>query len=260
MAQPVPADGDGKRPAVAEDFDPSAYGKHVADDYDELYADLDPTDTVDALVALADGGRVLELGIGTGRVALPLLERGVQVAGIEGSPDMARQLAAKPRGNEIPVTIGDFSSVQAGQDFAVVALVFNTIYALPSQDAQVAVFRNAALHLRSGGVFAVETWIPDLGAFRNGTAVRPVDIGEGAVVLEVAQIHPADQTMRTHKVSLGGPGGLKVWPAHHRYAWPPELDLMAQLAGMRLVHRWEDWRGTPFTDTSRAHVSVWRKT
>lgn len=260
MAQSVPADGDGKRPPVAKEFDPSAYGRHVADDYDELYADLDPTDTVDALVALADGGRVLELGIGTGRVALPLLERGVQVAGIEGSPDMARRLAAKPRGDEIPVTIGDFASADAGGSFDVVALVFNTIYALPSQEAQVAVFRNAARHLRAGGVFAVEAWIPDMGSFRNGTAVRPVDIGEGDVVLEVAEIHPADQTMRTNKVALGGPAGLKVWPAHHRYAWPAELDLMAQLAGMRRVHRWEDWRRTPFTDTSRTHVSVWEKT
>jgi hypothetical protein len=140
-----------------------------------------------------------------------------------------------------------------------VALVLNTVYALPSQDAQVAVFANAARHLRDGGGFVVEAWLPDLAAFHAGRAVRPLEVGDGTVLLEVAEISPAEQRMRTNKVRLGGAGGVRVWPAHHRYAWPAELDLMARLAGMTLAHRWADWRRTSFDDESRGHVSVWRK-
>ena len=120
-------------------------------------------------------------------------------------------------------------------------------------------FGNAARHLRHGGLFVVEAWLPDLGAFRDGRAVRPLDVGDGTVLLEVAEVSPAQQRMRTNKVRLGGAGGVRVWPAHHRYAWPAELDLMARLAGMTLVHRWADWRRTPFGDAIRGHVSVWQK-
>jgi SAM-dependent methyltransferase len=240
-------------------FDAAAYGRHTADDYDQLYAELDPSDAVETLVDLAEGGPVLELGIGTGRLALPLLARGLAVHGIEGSPEMARTLAAKEGGAHIPVVVGNFADAEAGSDFALVVLAVNTIYALPSQAAQVDCFANAARHLRTGGRFVVEAWVPDPGAFRNGTAVRPVQLHDGYVELEVAEIHPAEQTMRTNKVHLGGTAGVRVVPANHRYAWPAELDLMARLAGMRLEHRWEGWRRQPYSDSSRTHVSVWRK-
>jgi SAM-dependent methyltransferase len=241
-------------------FDPAAYGRHAAADYDELYAAVDPGDAVETLAELAENGPVLELGIGTGRLALPLAARGLAVSGIEGSPEMARRLAEKSGGDEIPVVIGNFADADAGRDFSLVVLAINTIYALPSQDAQVDCFCNAARHLGERGRFVVEAWVPDPGAFRNGTAVRPVQLNDGYVELEVAQIHPADQTMRTNKVHLGGAAGVRVVPANHRYAWPAELDLMARLAGLRLEHRWENWRRTTFTDASRTHVSVWRRT
>jgi SAM-dependent methyltransferase len=239
-------------------FDPSSYGRLIAQDYDELYADLPTGVAVETLASLAAGGPVLELGVGTGRLALPLRARGLEVHGIEGSPEMAQQLRAKPGGEEIPVTVGDFAEVRAGTDFALAFVSFNTIYALPSQDAQVRCFRNVAAQLRPGGLFAVEAWILDVGAFRDGKAVRPVQVGDGRVVLEVAELHPAEQLMRSDKVFLDG-RGVRVFPANHRYAWPTELDLMARLAGLTLLHRWEDWGRRPYDDRSGTHVSVWRK-
>lgn len=207
---------------------------------------------------LADGGPVVEFGIGTGRLALPLAARGLIVHGIEGSPEMAALLRQKQGGENIPVVIGDFAEVTAGTDFTLVVLAINTIYALPSQEAQVACFRNAAHHLRPGGRFVVEAWVPDIGAFRNGVAVRPVQIHDQHVELEVARIYPATQTMLTTKVHLSAEG-VRLIPANHRYAWPGELDLMARLAGMRLTHRWKSWDRGQFDDASTGHISVWEK-
>lgn len=260
--RPAVAEGDPlpgtDQPFDASAFDAAEYGRSAAGDYDQLHAELDPSAAVETLADLADGGPVLEFGIGTGRLALPLAQRGLVVHGIEGSPEMAARLQNKDGGREIPVTIGDFSEVTAGRDFGLAVLVINTIFALPSQDAQVACFRNAARHLRPGGRFVAEAWVPDIGAFRNGTAVRPVQIHGGHVELEVARIHPAEQMMSTTKVHISD-GGVRLIPANHRYAWPSEMDLMARLAGMRLVYRWEDWSRTPFHDASTAHISVWEK-
>lgn len=239
-------------------FDPTAYGRSAARDYDELHVGLETAAAVDALVDLAAGEPVVEFGIGTGRLALPLVARGVTVHGIEGSPEMAQVLSGKPGGEAITVVLGDFSEQMCGTDFGLAVLALNTIYALPSQDAQVDCFRNAARHLRLGGRFAVEAWVPDVGAFRNGTAVRPVQVDDGHIELEIARIHPAGQTMSTNKVHLSD-DGVRLIPANHRYAWPAELDLMARLAGMRLLHRWEGWGRAPFHDTSTGHVSVWQK-
>ena len=238
--------------------DPAAYGRRIADIYDELYATTLPTEaTVERLAELAQGGAILELGIGTGRLALPLAQRGVEVHGVDSSPDMVEQLHAKPGGAGIPVTVGDFAAVRLGRRFPLVALPFNTIFAAPSQEAQVDVFRTAAAHLDPGGAFVVEGWVPDLGAFRSGRTVRLLTLSEEHVLLEAASLHVADQTMRTTKVLLTGEGP-RLLPANHRYAWPAELDLMAQLAGLTLDERTEDWVGTPFTDTSTTHVSVYR--
>jgi SAM-dependent methyltransferase len=239
-------------------FDAAEYGRSAARDYDELHAGLDPSAAVETLAGLAGGGPVVEFGIGTGRLALPLAERGLAVHGIDGSPEMAALLRSKPGGQHIPVVVGSFSEAMAGNDFGLAVLALNTIYALPSQEAQVACFGNAARHLRPGGRFVVEAWVPDVGAFRNGTAVRPVQLTGGHVELEVAELHPAQQTMLTTKVHLSD-SGVRLIPANHRYAWPSELDLMARIAGLRLVHRWEDWQRAPFRDASTAHVSVWEK-
>jgi SAM-dependent methyltransferase len=239
-------------------FDPGEYGRYTARDYDALHSGLDPSQAVETLADLAAGGPVVEFGIGTGRLALPLVRRGLTVHGIEGSAEMAAVLRGKQGGHSIPVAVGDFSEISAGRDFTLVILAINTIYALPSQDAQVACFRNAARHLRPGGHFVIEAWVPDIGAFRNGNAVRPVQISGEHVELEVAEIHPADQTMLTTKLHFSNEG-VRLIPANHRYAWPAELDLMAQLAGLRLAHRWENWQCDEFRDGSTAHVSVWQK-
>jgi SAM-dependent methyltransferase len=239
-------------------FDAGAYGRSAARDYDALHAGLDPSVAVRTLTELAAGRPVVEFGIGTGRIALPLAEAGLEVHGIDGSAEMAEELRRKPGGGKIPIVVGNFAEVQAGTGFGLALLAINTIYALPTQDAQVACFGNAARHLQTGGCFVVEAWIPDVGAFRDGTAVRPIQIEDGHIELEVARIRPATQTMLTTKFHLTEEGARLI-PANHRYAWPAELDLMARLAGLRLVHRWENWHRAAFQDSSKAHVSVWEK-
>ncbi|MEV4394235.1 class I SAM-dependent methyltransferase [Nonomuraea sp. NPDC049607] len=239
-------------------YDPSAYGRRIADIYDATVTELPTGDAVERLAALADGGPVLEFGIGTGRLALPLAARGLTVAGIDASPEMTRELRAKPGGEAVPVTVGDFSTVRVEGSYGLVVLAINTIFALPTQEAQVNCFANAARHLRAGGRFVVEAWVPDPAAFRDGSALRLLSLAQDVVLVEAATLAPATQHMRTTRVRLTDQG-VRLLPADHRYAWPCELDLMARLAGMALEHRWADWIGTPFTDESRTHVSVYRK-
>ncbi len=245
-------------PTVA-DFDPTAYGASgIADEYDDLYADHWETDgVVDLVVELAAGGKVLELGIGTGRLALPLLERGVEVHGVEGSAEMVAKLRAKPGSDRIPIVVGDFAEADAGRGFGLVLLAVNTIFALPDQQAQVACFRNAARHLGPGGRFVVEAWVPDVGAFRNNRLVRPRIVGDERMSIESVELDPVAQMMRTTQAVFSD-GSVRLYPANHRYAWPAELDLMAQLAGFHREERWADWRRAPFTATSRDHVTVYR--
>ncbi len=241
------------------DFDPTEYGARIADDYDDLYAgSLDTDGAVERLVELAEGGPVLEFGIGTGRLALALVARGLDVHGVEASAEMAAKLQRKPGGERIPVELGDFSEIDAGSDFALVVLAFNTIFALPDQDAQVRCFANAARHLRPGGRFVVEAWLPDLAGFSGNRAVRPRLMKSDVVSIEVAELDPVRQMMRTTQVVMRD-GSVRLYPANHRYAWPAELDLMAQLAGLRLADRREDWAGRPFTAQSRTHVSVYQR-
>lgn len=240
-------------------FDPAEYGASgIAEEYDELYADeWDTAGAVSCLAELADGRPLLEFGIGTGRLALPLLQLGVPVHGIDGSEEMVAQLSAKADGAEIPVTIGDFANTTAGRDFAVVLLAVNTIFALPDQQTQVACFANAARHLAPGGIFVVEAWIPDVGAFRDNRLVRQRILREDVMSIESARLEPAEQRMRTTQAILRN-GSVRLYPANHRYAWPAELDLMAQLAGMGREARWSTWSRQPFDDTSRNHITVYR--
>ena len=210
------------------------------------------------LAELADGGPVLEFGVGTGRLALPLARLGLPVSGIDGSAEMLDQLRNKPGGAAMTLRVGNFADTRLDGDFALVVLAANTIFALPSQDAQVQAFRNAAAHLRPGGHFVLEAWVPDLGDFRAGRALRIVSVQERRVVLEAAELDPVEQHMRTTKLFCG-PDGLQAFPANHRYAWPAELDLMARLAELNRVHRWASWRRDPYTATSRQHVTVYRK-
>ena len=241
------------------DFDPTAYGASgIADEYDALYAGHWETDTaVDRIAELAEGGKVLELGIGTGRLALPLLERGIEVHGVDGSAEMVAKLRQKPGGDRIPVVVGDFAHADAGRNFTLVVLAVNTIFALPDQAAQVECFRNAARHLAPSGRFVIEAWVPDLGAFRHNRVVRPRIMRSDRISIETAELDPVTQTMRTTQ-AVFSEGSVRLYPANHRYAWPAELDLMAQLAGMTREDRWADWIRSPFTADSQAHVTVYR--
>jgi SAM-dependent methyltransferase len=231
------------------------YGDQIADVYDRYYAGCDPAAIV-TLKQLAGDGRALELGIGTGRVALPLREAGTAVSGIDASEAMVRQLRSKPGGSAIAVTIGDFADVEVDGQFALVFVVFNTFFNLQSQPDQVRCFRNVAAHLAPGGVFVLEAFVPDLGRFRGGQDVRIVAQTESEVRLDVSQVDLANQFVTATHVTLQA-GGPHFCPVRLRYAWPSELDLMAQLAGLALKERWGAWDQRPFTSASGNHVSVY---
>jgi SAM-dependent methyltransferase len=236
------------------------FDERVAARYDEASADVfDPAvvePVVDVLAELAGGGRALELGIGTGRIALPLAALGVAVHGIELSRAMVAQLRAKPGGDEIGVTIGDFATTSVDGTFAVAYLVFNTIMNLTTQDEQVACFRNVATHLEPGGCFVIEVMIPELQRLPPGETLRVFELSESHWGIDEYDI--AGQRLVSHHVHFLDGGAERV-PMPFRYVWPAELDLMAQLAGMRLRERWSGWKREPFTSQSRSHVSVWEK-
>ena len=236
------------------------FDERVAARYDESAAEMfDPAvvdPAVDFLVQLAGSGRALELGIGTGRIALPLAQRGVPVHGIELSKSMVARLLAKPGGEDIGVTIGDFATTTVDGTFSVAYLVFNTIMNLTTQEAQVACFRNVGAHLEPGGCFVIEVGVPQLQRLPPGESVRAFHVSESRWGLDEYDV--ARQGLTSHHFELVG-GTLERRSIPFRYAWPSELDLMAQLAGMRLRERWSGWSREPFTSDSRAHVSVWEK-
>jgi len=237
------------------EYGPSTYGDEIADVYDVLFGAPDPS-IIDALVELAGDGPVLELGIGTGRLALPLLERGVAVHGIDASPAMATRLKEKPRGGEIPVTIGDFSQTGLDQKFALIYVAFNTFFALQSQDEQVRCFLQCASMLRSDGAFLMEVFVPDLGRFDRGQRLGVTRLDADHVWFEAARHHPDTQVVDTKLVRMSE-SGVRFFPIRIRYAWPSELDLMARLAGLRLRNRWSGWHKEPFSETSSAHISLY---
>jgi SAM-dependent methyltransferase len=235
------------------------FGDEVASRYDEdgdisSPAVVDPV--VDVLAELAGGGRALELAIGTGRIAVPLAARGVRVAGIDNSEAMVARLLAKPGADAIEVAIGDMATTRVDGEFSLVYLVFNTIFNLTTQDAQVACFENAAAHLSSGGRFVIETGVPGLQGLPLGQTIVPFRADPDGLGFDVYDVvtqrfssqhyHFADGQVRAHGVEF-------------RYAWPAELDLMARIAGLSLEARWSNWQREPFTAVSTSHVSVWAK-
>ena len=239
--------------------DDGYFGERIAARYDDdagifESAVVDPV--VDLLVELAGSGRALELGIGTGRIALPLARRGVQVHGIELSKAMAARLRAKPGGREIGVTIGDFATTTVDGTFSVAYLVFNTIMTLTTQAAQVACFRNVAAHLEPGGCFVIEVGIPALRQLPPGETIHAFHVGETSWGLDEYDV--ARQALISHHFRIVD-GKLERLSIPFRYAWPAELDLMAELGGMTLRERWSGWKREPFTSDSVKHVSVWEK-
>jgi Methyltransferase domain len=242
-----------------EGYEPSTYGDRVAARYDEVYGDLDPTDAVGALVRLAGGrGPVLELAIGTGRIALPLTDRGVEVHGVDASEAMVERLRAKPGGDRIPVTMGNFADVPVEGRFPVVFVAFNTFFALQSQEEQVRCFENVAAHLAEDGVFALEAFVPDVARFDRGQRVGAIEVELDEVHFEASRYDQVDQRVTSQHVFVG-PRGTELVPVVLRFAWPAELDLMARLAGLRLRERWGDWDGRAFTAESGRHVSVYQR-
>jgi len=241
--------------------DPDGYfGEPVAASYDDPSDRMFQPEVIDPAVSLlaelAGSGRALELAIGTGRIGLPLSQRGVPVHGIELSRAMVARLRGKPGGEAIDVTIGDMATTRVDGTFTVTYLVFNTINNLTSQEAQVACFRNVAAHLTAGGCFVIETNLPHLRDLPPGQDILGYRAGPGRIVSY--SFDHATQQYRGHYVEFtNGTGAYRTIP--FRYAWPSELDLMAQLAGLRLRDRWADWNREPFTTDSRSHVSVWQK-
>ncbi|MDE3130803.1 MAG: class I SAM-dependent methyltransferase [Acidobacteriota bacterium] len=236
------------------------FGPDVAASYDvDVGGMFEPAaiePVVDVLSELAGDGRALELAIGTGRIALPLAERGVEVCGIELSDAMVAQLRRKPGGGSLSVTIGDMAGTRVPGTFRLAYLVFNTIGNLTTQEQQVACFANAARHLESGGLFVVEVGVPELRRLPPGE--RHVLFHADAQGYGIDEYDTASQRLISHHIRWAGRD------VHHRalpfrYVWPAELDLMAQLAGMTLRSRWADWHRRPFTHESTAHVSIWCK-
>ena len=238
------------------------FGADVAPDYDNPENTRWGGDWLDAETALlADlagpGGRALELAIGTGRVALPLRRRGIDVYGIDLSTAMVDQLRAKPGGDEVPVVIGDMTTTRVDAVFDLVYLVFNTIGNLTDQDDQVACFGNAAAHLRPGGVFVVETEVPGVRWLPPAESFRVYHHDDDHVGID--EYDPATQRMYSHHYLRRTDGTYLRRSLPFRYAWPAELDLMARIAGLRLGERWAGWSRMPFSSTSESHVSVWEK-
>ena len=236
------------------------FGERVAAHYDERSAEMSEpavvAPVVDLLAGFAADGGALEFGIGTGRIALPLAERGVRVVGIDNSEAMLARLRAKPGAEAIEAVNGDFASTRVEGEFSLVYLVFNTISNLVTQDAQVACFENAAAHLRSGGRFVIENGVPALQKLPPGQTVLPFRADPEGVSYDVYDV--ITQRFSSQHFYIVD-GRMEAFRVEFRYAWPAELELMAVVAGMRLESRWAGWPGEPVTALSPSHVSVYEK-
>lgn len=233
------------------------YGERLAEVFDDWYGDYD-RDAINVLAELAGRGRALELGIGTGRIALPLLARNVEVHGVDSAPSMVARLRAKPDGDRVPVSLGNFADVSIDGEFALVYVVFNTFFALSSQDEQVRCFRNVAKHLAPSGCFVIEAFVPDMKRFNGGQVNWATKVTTDRVELDVGQHDSAEQRVNSQHVIITD-GKINLFPVQIRYAWPSELDLMAQLASLRLRERWSDWQRNPFNSESKKHISIYER-
>jgi SAM-dependent methyltransferase len=245
---------------MAEHYGARFFGEREAAVYDDHVAEMfDPavvTPVVEMLADLAADGAALEMGIGTGRIALPLTDRGVRVHGIDASAAMVARLRDKPGSEAIEVVIGDFATARVDGHFTLVYLIFNTIFNLKTQDEQVACFQNAAAHLERGGHFVIELGVPDLQRLPPGQDVFVYHVDARSMSFDTYDV--VTQRLTSNHFVLED-GVVSSYPVEGRYAWPAELDLMARVAGMRLRERWGGWKREPFTSLSRSHVSVYEK-
>ena len=237
------------------------FNEAVAATYDVDSADMFDPALLDATTAFlaefAQGGPALEFAIGTGRVAIPLHQRGVDVHGIDISAPMVARMRAKPGGEDIAVTIGDIATTRVPGEFQLVYIPFNTITNLLSQEEQVACFQNAADHLRPGGYFVIEVFVPELRRLQAGEKYVPCDVSPNHIGFDEYDV--VNQLCSSNHYFVRPGGRMEYFLSRHRYAFPAEYDLMARLAGLGLHGRWADWQRSPFTAESRGHISVWRK-
>jgi SAM-dependent methyltransferase len=242
-----------------DSYRPSTYGDRIAEIYDDWHPTAEDAEQAAAVLAeLAGDGPALELAIGTGRVAIPLHARGVDVHGIDASQEMVAKLREKPGGADIPVDVGDFSDVDVDGSFPLIFVVFNTFFVLLSQEDQVRCFRNVAAHLEPGGSFLIEAFVPDPTMYASGQRVAATSVGLDEVRLDAGLHDPSSQTVEATHIVLRD-GDVRLYPVRLRYAWPAELDLMAELAGLRLRDRWASWNRAPFDASSTKHVSVYER-
>ena len=242
-----------------KNYNPEKFGELYADSYDAKWDEAmaqETQDSVEFLADLANGGKVLEFAIGTGRVALPLAETGLEVHGIEASAEMVDKMRTKPGGSDIPVVIGDMAEAKVDENFDLIYLVFNTIFNLTTQESQVNCFKNAAHHLTSNGVFVIETVVPDFSEYVDGQRMKGSWAHLDSARFEIAIQDKVNQTVAFQRVIMSD-DEIKMHPHFMRYAWPSELDLMAQIAGLELHERYAWWDRSPFTSESKSHVSVY---
>ena len=235
--------------------DPSFYGDRWAAVYDDHHRHAGPGARGGVPGRPGGDGRVLELAIGTGRVALPLAARGITVEGVDASAAMVERLRAKPGGESVPVTVGDMARAPVSGRFRLVYLVFNTLFGLLSQARQAQCFANVARVLEPGGMFVIECFVPDLARFDHDQRVQARSVTEDAAIIEVSRHDKVQQRVTTQMITLDGQG-VHLRPVAIRYSWPAELDLMADRAGLRLAERHAGWHRRPFTSASDSHVSV----
>jgi SAM-dependent methyltransferase len=247
-----------------EGYGKETYGEQIADEYDDLWRvrirDGETEDAVTLLAGLAgEQRRAVELAVGTGRIALPLQAQGVHVTGVDLSPAMVAKLRAKPGGDSVDVVMGDFADVPVTGTWPLIFIVFNTLFALPDQDAQLRCFANVAEHLEPGGAFVIEAFVPDLGRYDLGQRTQTDRIRVDRVDLTASRVDIIAQVIEAHHVVLRDGEPVRLHPVVVRYAFPAELDLMARLAGLELRDRWSGWRRQPFGRDSTQHVSVYVK-
>lgn len=238
-----------------ENYTESTYGETIADQYDVMYPDVDGA-MIDRLHELSEGGKALELGIGTGRVSIPLIKRGVDVYGIDSSHAMVEKLRCKPIGENIPVKIGTFADFKMKDKFDLAFVVFNTFYGLLTQEDQVSCFHSVERVLKPGGKFLIEAFVPDIGRFDRGQTIRAIEHSDNEVGLECSRHNAVTQTVTSKIVNIEETG-IKLYPIKIRYAYPSEIDLMAQSAGLKLLNRWGGWHKERFTGSSNFHVSIY---
>lgn len=241
-----------------DNYEPDTYGERIADVYDAVFSGDPDNGMIDLLTSLAGAGPVLELAVGTGRVAIPLADRGLEVHGVDTSPAMLQQLRTKPGGDKVALTTGDMAGTQPEGPFSCVFVVFNSLFTLPTQEDQLRCFASAAARLKPGGCFVMECFVPDPTRFDRNQRVSANRVELNDVMFSIEHHRPAAQMTESQHVMITETG-VRLFPVTIRYAWPSELDLMARLAGLRLRDRWANWERQPFGDDSTHHISVYER-